>query len=160
MIEWTLIKGKSSSRWEKNCSSCFPREPERAVRLASIQSAGIDSKLSAFIDGPSDKMLNWARLHHGHDVIYHEVQFNTGDQVLCIESGTAKHKLLAAVIDVTVGPGTGSSMSFTSSPLIQNKDLYTQDAVDRNLLKSVLVRQTGSPVSISSFSNLCHIAFG
>lgn len=105
-------------------------------------------------------MLNWAHLRHGHDVIYHEVQFNTGDQVLCIESGTAKHKLLAAVIDVTVGPGTVSSMSFTSSPLIQNKDLYTQDAVDRKLLKSVFVRQTGSPVSISSFSNLCHIAFG
>lgn len=40
------------------------------------------------------------------DVIYHKVKFNTGDQVLCIQSGTAKHKQLAIVIDVTVGSGT------------------------------------------------------
>lgn len=51
-------------------------------------------------------MLSWAHLHHGRDVIYHKVKFNTGEQVLCVESGTAKHKQLAIVIDVTVGPGT------------------------------------------------------
>lgn len=82
-------------------------------------------------------MLNLPHLYNGHNVIYHTVKFNPGNQVLCIEPGTARHKESAAVINTSLLSLSHGIRTSTS-----------QDAVDKDVLQSVLLLSQFSVILI------------